>query len=219
MSGNLSADVVGKIPRSLYYKLLGLEGDQQATSIDVTNIQSSIGVMQAQITALQSSVSALQAALAALEDDIPNYISTSLDATISGGVITLTETDAAEYRVTVISETGTTDQLDRINGLSAGKKVVLFAEDEHEITVKNGAYLKLQWDFILDGYKSMALRSWGDSICAEESRADIYDTEAQWGALDDWLAAVSDGHYCDPASTMAERCMYFASDGLVGSLS
>lgn len=89
-----------------------------------------------------------------------------VDVTIASGVITVTGSGL----VTVSSESGTTDQLDRISGLAKGNTVYVVAGSGHTITVTAGTYLKLPSpNWILSGYRIATFDCMGGDICVMRS--------------------------------------------------
>lgn len=83
---------------------------------------------------------------------------------IDGGIVTV---DGEGY-YSVQAETGTSDALDRINGLAEGDIVVLKPHTGHTITVTKGTYLKMDANFVLDNvYDRMTLQCIGSDICVE----------------------------------------------------
>jgi len=81
--------------------------------------------------------------------------------TIASGVITAI--GPGVYVLT--SEAGATDDLTRINGLSAYHEVVLFAASGHTITIKQGPYIKCKYDFVMTGDDNITLICKGSNVC------------------------------------------------------
>ena len=82
----------------------------------------------------------------------------------------LTVTGPGWYTVT--SESGTTDQLDKITGLSQGDIVMLQPTSTHTITVAKGTYLKMQTNFVLDNvYDKITFICEGSDVCSEHPRS------------------------------------------------
>jgi hypothetical protein len=86
---------------------------------------------------------------------------------ISSGVLAT----AGRGKKTVCSESGTSDQLDKITGLHDGDVVKLVANTDEIITITPGAFLKLQASFSLSGYKTIMLLCIGSDICLELTRS------------------------------------------------
>lgn len=97
-------------------------------------------------------------------------VGASQSLTIAAGIVT-----AAGGGKLVIDTEGAaaTDDLDRINGLTAGDRVILAAaNDARTVVAKDGTYLKLQGDSSLDSeYDRMELECVGSDVCVELSRA------------------------------------------------
>jgi hypothetical protein len=93
---------------------------------------------------------------------------TNQSVTISSGVATV----SGAGKITLTSESGTTDQLDKISGLSEGDKVTLLAASDHTITVVRGSSLYSKGDFSLSNFSAMLFQSAGDDICFELSRSE-----------------------------------------------
>lgn len=130
---------------------------------------------------------------------------------ISSGVVTV----SGPGKKIIQAETGTTDDLVQIAGIKEGDNIQLFAYSGHTISMVTGSFLKLQYDFDITEYKKIDLQAFSSTIMVESSRADNVDP---WEALDDWLAVVSHGGYCDPASSLAQRVMLASTQGLIQSI-
>lgn len=74
-------------------------------------------------------------------------------------------------KLVLTSETGTTDQLDQITGLTDNDEVTLAAASGHTITIAAGANLKLPANFTLSGNKRLTLECEGSDICYEIARS------------------------------------------------
>jgi hypothetical protein len=170
-----------------------------------------------ELESLFSGSEAIVNAILSISPPAINY-SESLSKTISGGVITVTDTGAEEYRITLSSESGTTDQLNWISGLNEGRKVILRAASGHTITVAaGGAYLFVaEENFELSGNDRMLLISNGGGTMDEISRS--HNGVIVIYPLDDYFAAISLGSYPNPSSTQAERAYAAAALGLRKSL-
>lgn len=108
--------------------------------------------------------------------DVINAISTGLisatalndpeDRTIFSGVVTV----SGAGLVTLTSETGTTDVLDKIAGLVKGQSKYLVAATGHTITITAGTYLKLPSPtWLLSGYRIATFDCMGGDICVMRS--------------------------------------------------
>ena len=93
------------------------------------------------------------------------------ELTIAGGIVEVTDTGAQEYRITLTSESGVADQLDKIEGLGEGCKAILEAESGHTVTIAKGTYFKMPSNFALSGYRRIVLISTGGNICCELTRS------------------------------------------------
>lgn len=93
----------------------------------------------------------------------------AVEKTLSGGVLTVT--GPGYYKV--LAESGTSDALTSISGLSEGDEVILKLADADEIiTIKKGEAMLLSSDFILNTTADrLRLQCDGDDKCVELSRA------------------------------------------------
>lgn len=89
-----------------------------------------------------------------------------VDRTIFSGIITV----SGSGLVTLSSESGVTDELDKISGLVKGQSAYLVAASGHTITVTAGTYLKLPSPtFVLSGYRIATFDCLGGDICVMRS--------------------------------------------------
>lgn len=89
-----------------------------------------------------------------------------VDKYIVSGVITVD----GQGLVTIYSETGTTDVLDKVEGLSKGQSIYIIAGSGHTITVTAGTYLKLPSPtWTLSSYRIATLDCMGGDICVMRS--------------------------------------------------
>lgn len=96
-----------------------------------------------------------------------NFLKKNQSLTIAAGIVTATR----EGKLTLTSESGTTDQLTGIVGLSEGDEVTLVAAAGHAITITTGTYLKVQTTFTLSGNKTIHFICVGGNVLWETSRA------------------------------------------------
>ena len=93
------------------------------------------------------------------------------EVTISGGIVTLT---SGVYHYTIDTQgDDPTDDLDRINGLSAGMEILIRPEHaDRSIVMKEGTYLKIGVDFTMNSvYDNMKLLNLGGNVWQQLSRA------------------------------------------------
>lgn len=89
-----------------------------------------------------------------------------VDRTIFSGIITI----SGSGLVTLSSESGVTDDLDKISGLVKGQSAYLVAASGHTITITAGTYLKLPSPtFTLSGYRIATFDCLGGDICVMRS--------------------------------------------------
>lgn len=87
--------------------------------------------------------------------------------TLASNVLTVTK--PGYYTLT--SESGTSDQLDRIDGLNQGEIVLLQAASGHTITVAAGTYMKMPSNFVLNNvYDKLEMICEGSSVCSDKGR-------------------------------------------------
>jgi hypothetical protein len=89
-----------------------------------------------------------------------------VERTIFSGIISVT----GSGMVTLSSESGVTDILNKISGLVKGQSVYLVAATGHTITITAGAYLKLPSPtWILSNYRIATFDCLGGDICVMRS--------------------------------------------------
>lgn len=93
----------------------------------------------------------------------------AVEKTLSGGVLTVT--GPGFYKI--LAESGTSDELTSIEGLSEGDEILLKLADADElITIKAGPAILIASDFILNTTADrMRLQCDGGDVCVELSRA------------------------------------------------
>jgi len=97
----------------------------------------------------------------------PGEWGSPISTTISGGILNLTK--SGSYIVS--PESGSSDDLDKITGLSVGDEVILSPENGKTIVIKNGTYLQIRIDFTMDSqYDNMKLFCVGSNVCKQSGR-------------------------------------------------
>ena len=92
--------------------------------------------------------------------------------TIAGGIVTITDTGAEEYYITLKAESGFFGTLNEIQGVAKLKKVYLMAYTSHTITATRGAYLEMPTiSYALSGNKIIEFYSIGGNICRQISNS------------------------------------------------
>jgi hypothetical protein len=91
------------------------------------------------------------------------------NVTISGGVATV----SGRGLKTLKSESGVTDTLDKIEGLTNEQEIEIMASSDdggHTVTITAGAFLKLPSPtFIISGYRIVTLKCIGSDACVMQS--------------------------------------------------